>query len=78
MKKVNIYEYRDNFRLMQDRQKYIDKITLLELKRDLTDVIDDNRNLTNEIQDIDINIRDSFLRVIKIDDVLLNRLYKNE
>lgn len=78
MKKVNIYEYRDNNRLMQDRQKYIDKIILLENKRDLTDVIDDCGNLTNEIQDIDINIRYSFYTIIKIDNVLLSRLYKNE
>lgn len=78
MKKVNIYEHRDNNRLMQDRQKYIDKITLLENKRDFTDVFDDCGNLTNEIQDIDITIHYSFLSIIKIDNVLLSRLYKND
>lgn len=78
MKKVNIYQYRDNNRLMLDRQKYIDKIILLQHKRDFTDVIDDCGNLTNEIQHIDINIHYSFLSIIKIDDVLLSRLYKNE
>lgn len=78
MKKYNRFEYRDNKRLIEDRKKIIYDLTLLKIKMSQIDVIDDCGNLTDEFEDLEIKIDNCHVRIIKIDDVLLSRLYKEE
>ena len=69
MKKVNIYEYRDNKRLLCDRQMYKNKIIILQNERINLDFFEDHER----IEHINILITDCFRSIVKIDDVLLNR-----